>query len=68
MRIPKIKILSPMDKMNNLLSLIESNQKKTNYEKKIKLIGSEFTLREIRTIYKEALKVLSHDKFEKASK
>lgn len=67
MKINNIKILSPMDKINNLMYLIEKNQK-PNYDKKINLIGSEFTLRELRSIYKEALKTLSHDKFEKTSK
>ncbi len=39
--------------------------KKPNYNRQINVLGSHFTIRELRSMYKDALKQLSHDKFER---
>lgn len=69
MRIPQIKFLSPLDKAINLLKIIESSAKKpvapSPYDRKVEVLGSEYTVREIRSMYKQGLKMLSHDKFDK---
>ncbi len=68
MKIPQIKILSPLDKAENLLTVIK-NAKNTkpqiNYDRKVEVLGREYTVRELRSMYKQGLQMLSHDKFEK---
>lgn len=66
MKILPLKFLSPLDKAKNLLNIMKEaeNLRKSNIDKKVEIMGSEFTIKELREIYKLGLKTLSHDKFE----
>lgn len=52
--------LKPIDK-----TVAQLTNNKPDYNKKINLLGSEHTLRELRSAYKNARRQLNHDKFEK---
>ncbi len=56
MKILPIKPLSQMDKAKNLIHIIEQNPNKPkqlpDYDRKVELIGREYTVREVRSLYK----------------
>ena len=55
MKILPIRPLSQMDKAKNLIQIIEnSNRQKQlpDYDRKVVLIGKEYTVREVRSLYK----------------
>jgi hypothetical protein len=54
----------PQVKSNSQPSVFQVvNNSKNEFNKKIKILNAEFTLSELKTVYKNALKQLSHDKF-----
>lgn len=70
MKIPSIKFLSPLDKAKNLLAIMEQAEKQKkmpDYDKKVTLIGREYSVREIRSIYKYCRQTMDkiNDSFEK---
>lgn len=56
MKILPIKPLSQMDKAKNLIHIIEQNpnnpKQRPDYDRKVELIGREYTVREVRSLYK----------------
>ncbi len=67
MKIFPIKVLSPADKINNFIKIIEQAplSSKPQYDKEVSILNAKFTIRELRSIYKDGLKQLNRDKFEK---
>ena len=70
MKIPSIKFLSPLDKAKNLLAIMEQAEKQKkmpDYDRKVTLIGREYTVREVRSIYKYCRQTMDkiNDSFEK---
>lgn len=81
MKIFPLKPLSNIDKFNNLMSAIgelsqcskpkmtdmieKAAAQKPNYDREINVLGRPYTIRELRSMYKDALKQLSRDRFEK---
>lgn len=64
MKIFPLKYLSPLDKFKNFVKIVESTSGSNN--DKVKILNSEFEKKELCSIYKSALKQLSHDKYEKS--
>ena len=57
MKIFPLRPLSNLDKAKNLIKIIEKNKEykqisTPNYDRKIEMLGKEYTIREIRSIYK----------------
>lgn len=53
-------------KMTDMIEKAEAQiNKKPNYDREINVLGRPYTIRELRSIYKDALKQLSRDRFEK---
>lgn len=55
MKIPSIKFLSPLDRAKNLLAVMEQAEKQKklpDYDRKVRLLGREYTVREVRSMYK----------------
>ena len=56
MKILPIKPLSQMYKAKNLIHIIEQNSNRQkqlpDYDRKVELIGKEYTVREVRSLYK----------------
>lgn len=69
MKIFPLKPISTVDKFQNLMDIIENmpKSKNTDFDQKVQILNSEFTIRDIREIYKNARQQLSHDKFCKNS-
>lgn len=70
MKIPSIKFLSPLDRAKNLLSVMEQAEKQKklpDYDRKVKLLGREYTVREVRSMYKFCRQAMDgvQDSFEK---
>jgi len=63
MKIFPLKCLSLMDKANNLIKIAENYP--VQKDETVEVLNSEFSKSELRSIYKNALKHLSHDKFDK---
>ena len=69
MKLTQLKPMSTLDKAENLLYIMEEASKlSNNKEKTVKILKSEFTQSELRSIYKNALKQLSHDRYDKGDK
>lgn len=67
MKIFPLKPLSQLDKFNNLIKIIQEAPapSQNNVEKNVTIINSKFSISELRSIYKQGLKRLNRDKFEK---
>lgn len=57
MKIFSLRPLSNLDKAKNLIKIIEKNKEykqisTPNYDRKVEMLGKEYTIREIRSIYK----------------
>lgn len=57
MKIFPLRPLSNLDKAKNLIKIIEKNKEykqisTQNYDRKVEMLGKEYTIREIRSIYK----------------
>lgn len=57
MKIFPLRPLSNLDKAKNLIKIIENNKEykqisTPNYDRKVEMLGKEYTIREIRSIYK----------------
>lgn len=57
MKIFPLRPLSNLDKTKNLIKIIEKNKEykqisTPNYDRKVEMLGKEYTIREIRSIYK----------------
>ena len=57
MKIFPLRPLSNLDKAKNLIKIIEKNKEykeisTPNYDRKVEMLGKEYTIREIRSIYK----------------
>lgn len=57
MKIFPLRPLSNLDKAKNLIKIIEKNREykqisTPNYDRKVEMLGEEYTIREIRSIYK----------------
>ena len=53
MKIPSIKFLSPLDRAKNLLAVMEQAEKQKklpDYDRKVRLLGREYTVREVRSM------------------
>lgn len=67
MKIFPLKPLSTLDKFKNLMYIMRKAQTPINEASndKISLIDAQFTKQELRSVYKNALKMLKNDHFEK---
>lgn len=57
MKIFPLRPLSNLDKAKNLIKIIKKNKEykqisTPNYDRKVEMLGKEYTIREIRSIYK----------------
>lgn len=66
MKIPAVKI-SQIDRPKNINSGVKQKPKVPDYDRKVELIGREYTVREIRSIYKYCRQTMDkiRDNFEK---
>ena len=64
MKIFPLKPLSTIDKFNNLMHIINEAAELKKAEEQVQVLGANFSKRELRSVYKNALKQLSKDSFE----
>ena len=69
MKIFPLKVLTPLDKLNNFIKIIETAPVKqaTLPDKEVEILNMKFSTRELRSIYRDCLKQLSRDEFNKCS-
>lgn len=69
MKIFPLKVLSPLDKFNNFIKIIETAPVKQAelQDKEVEILNMKFSTRELRSIYRNCLKQLSRDEFNKCS-
>ena len=67
MKIFPLRPLAPIDKLKNLMFIMKEYPPITekSLNDKVSLINAEFTKSELRSEYKNAIKMLHQDKFEK---
>lgn len=65
MKLLPVKILSPLDRMNNFIKIVNQAANSAQYDREVTILNAKFTVRELRSMYKDGLKQLSRDKFEK---
>lgn len=69
MKIFPLKVLTPLDKLNNFIDVIETAPVKQAAlpDKEVEILNMKFSTRELRSIYRDCLKQLSRDEFNKCN-
>lgn len=69
MKIFPLKVLTPLDKLNNFIQIVENVPAKQAAlpDKEVEILNMKFSTRELRSIYRDCLKQLSRDEFNKCS-
>lgn len=69
MKIFPLKVLTPLDKLNNFIEVIEKAPAKQSPvpDREVEILNAKFSIRELRSIYRDCLKQLNRDEFNKCS-
>ncbi len=69
MKIFPLRVLTPLDKLNNFITIIENTPVKqtTLPDKEVEILHAKFSTKELRSIYRDCLKQLNRDEFNKCS-
>lgn len=69
MKIFPLKVLTPLDKLNNFINVVEKIPAKqaTLPDREVEILNAKFSTKELRSIYRDCLKQLNRDEFNKCS-
>ncbi len=69
MKIFPLKVLTPLDKLNNFIQIVENVPAKQAAlpDKEVEILNMKFSTKELRSMYRDCLKQLSRDEFNKCS-
>ncbi len=69
MKIFPLKVLTPLDKLNNFINVIETAPVKQAAlpDREVEILNAKFSTKELRSIYRDCLKQLNRDEFNKCN-
>lgn len=69
MKIFPLKVLTPLDKLNNFINVIETAPVKQAAlpDCEVEILNAKFSTKELRSIYRDCLKQLNRDEFNKCN-
>lgn len=72
MKIFPLKPMSTLDKFNNLIKIIEESKPKpkqnTLPDREVEIMGTKYSTKDLRSMYRHCMKQLNRDEFNKCNK